>query len=160
MAKVFTHPYPAVAALIERDGKFLLIQEDRPQRPWHGQWTHPAGTVDLNENPYETIIREVEEEAGGMFVPESILGIYSLARPDQPLPPEGNMHGVKIVFLGKYGDGPGAKDSSGIAWFTPEEIDAMDSTTLRDVDIKDIVKDYLSGTRFPLSILHHHVVER
>ena len=70
------------------------------------------------------------------------------------------MHGVKIVFLGKYTDGSKAKDSSAIAWFTPEEIDAMDAKTLRDIDIKDIVKDYLSGTRFPLSILHHTVVKR
>ena len=44
-------------------------------------------------------------------------------------------------------------------YFTQAEIEAMDPRTLRDVDIKHLVRDYLVGTRYPLAILHHAVAE-
>jgi len=163
MPKVFTQVHAAVAALIEKDGKVLLIQEDRPSKPWHGQWMVPAGWVDLGENPLEAIVREVEEEAGGQFSPTNILGLYDLARHDQPMPDGGFMHGVKIVFLGDFQPPPQpgiAQDSSAVSYFTPAEIEAMDAKTLRDVDIKIMVREYFAGVRFPLSILHHTVVEK
>lgn len=163
MAKVFTQPHIAATALIERDGKFLFVRENKPHHPDHGKWNHPAGWIELGEDLVAAIIRETKEETGGDFIPENILGLYTIIRHDTPKAEGGYPHGLKIVFLGKFMESPHASladDVSETRWFAPEEIEAMDSSALRDADIKGIVRDYLSGTRFPLSILHHHVVEK
>jgi hypothetical protein len=44
-------------------------------------------------------------------------------------------------------------DTRGTQWFAPEEIYAMGAETLRDMDIKKMVEDYLSGKRYPLEII-------
>ncbi len=49
-------------ALIERDGLFLLIQENSLR--WRGKWYLPGGAADKNETPEEAAIRETREEAG------------------------------------------------------------------------------------------------
>lgn len=163
MAKVFTQPHIAVTALIEKDGKFLLVRENKPGHPDHGKWNHPAGWVELGEELVEGVVRETKEETGGDFVPQWILGLYMLLRHDTPKKEGGYPHGLKIVFLGEFKESKDtslADDVSETHWFSTEEIEAMDSSTLRDVDVKGMVRDYLSGTRFPLSILHHTAVER
>lgn len=163
MPKVFTQPHIAATALIEKNGKFLLVRENKPGHPDHGKWNHPAGWVELGEELVEGVIRETKEETGGDFVPESILGLYTLVRLDTPKAEGGYPHGLKVVFLGGFtesSDSSLADDVSETHWFSANEIEAMDSSVLRDADIKGIVRDYLSGTRFPLSILHHLVVEK
>ncbi len=46
-------------------------------------------------------------------------------------------------------------DVAEVRWFTPEEINGMDLSTLRDMDIKKMTKDYFSGKKYPLDIIRH-----
>jgi 8-oxo-dGTP diphosphatase len=58
----FADPKVAVAALIEKDGKVLLVR--RANDPQRGLWSLPAGFVDAGEDPLQAIERECLEETG------------------------------------------------------------------------------------------------
>ena len=150
--RVFTQTFGVVGAILEREGKFLLIKEAHAGIDT-GKWNQPAGWIEVGENPLESVVREVKEETGFDFVPTKILGIYSLYRTDL------KKHGIKIIFTGKIGEMQSAltEDSSETRWFTPEEIYAMEPEDLRDLDIKQEVKNFLEGKGYPLGILTHTV---
>ena len=56
-------PIVVVAALIQRDGRLLLIQR-QPGQPWAGYWEFPGGKVEAGEDPRRALQREVREELG------------------------------------------------------------------------------------------------
>ena len=58
----FADPKVAAAALIEKDGKILLVR--RANDPMRGLWTLPAGFIDAGENPADAVVRECLEETG------------------------------------------------------------------------------------------------
>lgn len=57
----YDDPKVAAAAILERDGRVLLVQRARTPV---GQWCLPAGFVNADEAPATTAIRELEEETG------------------------------------------------------------------------------------------------
>ena len=160
MARIFTQTFGVVGAIIERGGKFLLVRENNESHPDHGKWNQPAGWIDVGESPIEAVKREVREETGYNFLPTHVLGVYSLVRKNHP-GPENTSHALKIIFDGAISGKQNelSVDISETRWFPPEEIYAMDGQTLRDADIKDEVRDYLAGTRYPLNIIHHTIVK-
>lgn len=158
MARDYSQTFGVCAALIEKDGKFLLVKETK--KIAKDLWNHPAGWIELEEDPFETIKKEVKEETGYDFEPTYILGIYSLL--NKRLEDKFNLifHPIKIVFLGNVSENPTGelyRDVSETKWFSPEQIENMDSNTLRDLDIKKIIKDYLTGQKYPLNILTHTI---
>ena len=161
--RVLTQVFGAVGAVIERDGKFLLVKEHMPKHPDHGKWNQPAGWIDVGENPLDAVAREVREETGLTFTPTHILGLYSLVQKNNAGKfGEGSIpHPLKVIFLGTVGRMRVAAFDTGEVsenrWFTPEEINAMDSNVLRDIDIKKEVRDYLAGVRYPLELITHTV---
>lgn len=159
MPKAYSQAHVVAAAVIEHAGKFLLVRENKPGHPDHGKWNTPAGWVDLGEDLLTAVVREVREETAGDFTPEALLGIYAIVRRDIAKA-DGYPHGIKVVFTGTFSASDAAlhDDVSETRWFAPEEIMAMDPTTLRDADIPDMIRDYRAGTRFPLSILHHTII--
>jgi phosphatase NudJ len=160
MVRVLTQTFGVVGAIIEKGGKILLVKEHHPGWHDHGKWNHPAGWLEVGENPIEAAKREVREETGLEFIPTHLLGIYSLVRKDLEKETKATPHPVKLIFTGKVN--PRAKhdlhwDVSETKWFSPSEIYKMDKKALRDLDIKQMVRDYLSGKRYPLGILRHTV---
>lgn len=155
--RTYTQTHCVVGAILERDGKICLVKENNPAHPDHGKWNQPAGWLDVGEDPIEAVRREVREETGLDFTPTHVLGVYSLVkhRGSGPIPLS---HGVKLIFTGtfrEHGGVPDASEISELKWFMPEEIYTMDGKTLRDMDIKDEVRDYLSHKRFPLNTIKH-----
>ena len=152
MERVRSQPFVVVRAFIENDGKFLLVQENWGEVK--GMWNFPAGWLDLGENPLAGAIREAKEESGYDFTPDYLLGIYSFIKtkdgqPNQP---------VEIVYRGSVSGEQAAVDSeeiSAVRWFTPEEIMAMDTKTLRDEISKEMLKDHLSGRKYPLDTIKY-----
>ena len=59
---VFREHKVAAGVLVEREGKVLLVR--RRLEPRQGEWTLPAGFVDLDEHPAEAAVRECREETG------------------------------------------------------------------------------------------------
>ncbi|MBI4363263.1 MAG: NUDIX domain-containing protein [Candidatus Doudnabacteria bacterium] len=158
--RVFSQTFAVVGAILEKDGKILFIKEADPT-PDQGKWSHPAGWIDPGENPIEAAKREVKEESGYDFEPTALLGIYSLVRKDRTDKLPDVPHAIKLLFVGTISDQQSelASDSAETKWFSPEEIYAMDAQTLRDVDIKQAVKDYFAGKRYPLEVIRHTINE-
>ncbi len=48
--------------LFNEENKLLMIKRGKGARDEHGNWDLVGGGVDFNENPAETIMREVKEE--------------------------------------------------------------------------------------------------
>jgi len=155
-SRIFTQTFAVVAALIEEEGRFLLVKE--AGGPEAGTWNLPAGWLDVGEDPILGAKREAEEETGRDFMPTHLLGVYSLVKANLAEKLQGTPHAIKLVFVGTVSrqSHPLASDVSETRWFTPDEIDALGGS-LRDPDIKQQVADYLSGVRFPLSAIRHTI---
>jgi len=156
MKRVFTQTFGVVGAILERDGKILLVKE--AQGVDYGKWSHPAGWIDVGEDPIEAVKRETKEESGFDFKPTHILGIYSLLRKDKEKELGAIPHAIKIIFIGDISKEQSKElyeDISETKWFTPEAIYQMDSKTLRDVDIKEMVRAYFKGKRYSIDLLIH-----
>lgn len=155
--RVFTQVFGVVGAIIEQDGKFLLVREYQGKGPDHGKWSHPAGWIDPGENPVDAASREAEEESGYKFQPTHLLGIYSLVREDLRQAGGSPPHPLKLIFKGTISGKQQDlhDDVTETKWFTAEEIQAMDNDTLRDVDIKQMVEDHQAGNQYPLHAITH-----
>ncbi len=163
MVRVLTQTFGVVGGLLERDGKILLVREAQRKGPDHGKWSHPAGWIDVGENPIEAVKREVQEESGFSFTPRYVLGVYSLVRRDIEKELGTTPHAIKIIFIGDISEiqnGNLQDDVSETRWFSPDEIYSMDQETLRDLDIKQMVRDYFAGKKFPLEMVIHTVANK
>lgn len=74
-------PDLTVAAIVERDGQFLLVEERVANRMVFNQ---PAGHVERGEQFIDAVVRETLEETAWTFHPEALVGIYFWEQPDQP----------------------------------------------------------------------------
>lgn len=160
MKRIFTQTFGVVGAILEKDGKILLVREHSSGKlPDAGKWNQPAGWIDVGENVLNAVKREVLEETGYLFEPTGLLGVYSLVRKDLMPALGGTPHALKFIFLGELKSLDDSKrftnEIEETKWFTPEEIYAMDSKTLRDMDIKNEVHDYFEGKKYSLEMLHH-----
>lgn len=160
MERIISQTFGVAGAIVEKEGKILLVREKKETEK--GQWSHPAGWVELGEDPIEAVKKEVKEETGFQFTPTHILGVYSLFKAELKERFNVTPHPIKIIFIGSISKekvGELQDDVSATKWFSPEEIDRMDKDTLRDLDIKKMVKDYFEGKRYSLELLTHTVSE-
>lgn len=152
-ARCYTQPFVVIGAILERDGKILLVQEN--DGPDKGKWNQPSGWLDLGEDPRSA--REVFEETGFEIELTGIVGVYSLVRNDLVSITGCAHHPLKIIFRGKIIGGvlqaPNA-EIAGVNFFSPEEIAAL---PLRDPDIIQEVADYFAGRNFPLDLIRHTI---
>ena len=65
--RVFTQVFGVVGAIIEKEGKILLVKEAGTHDK--GKWNQPAGWIDVGEDPIEMVKRELKEETGLDFNP-------------------------------------------------------------------------------------------
>ena len=156
--RVFTQCFPTVNAVIEKDGKFLLVQEGYDKGPDAKTWNLPGGWIDTkNDDPIKAIIREVREETGLKFTPQFVIGIFSLERKDLEEYHHATVHPIRILFGGKVAGRIEieAKDEIlNARWFSFTEIKKMN---LRDKDIPEVIESYLKGGIYPISIIHHQI---
>lgn len=161
--RVFSQTFGVVGAIIVKDDKVLLVKEGSHSKGIdEGKWSQPAGWIDVGENPIEAAKRETEEETGYDFEPTHLLGIYSLVREDVAEALGATPHAIKLIFKGNVLSDVQhelEEDVTETKWFTPEEIYAMDNKTLRDMDIKQEVKDYFAGKAIPLDAITHTIQE-
>lgn len=154
--RIFTQTFGVVGAIIETDGKILLVRESVVKHD-AGKWNQPAGWIDVGENPIDAVKREVKEETGLDFEPTGLVGVYSLHRADLIEKLGATPHAIKLIFRGKVSGElmKGNEEISEVRWFTRREIEKAGVDFLRDLDIKQEVKDYFAGKSFPLDIIHH-----
>src|SRR6478735_2627037 len=91
-------PSVTVAAVIEEQGRFLLVEEETPEGL---MLNNPAGHLDAGESPLQAVVREALEETARDFVPEALLGIY-MARFVRPSRSEDVTY-LRLAFTGQVG---------------------------------------------------------
>ena len=145
-------PSVTVAAIIERDGKFLLVEEHTPEGL---MLNNPAGHLDPGESIADGCAREALEETTHPFRPTALVGIY-MSRMQRASTGEDITY-LRFAFCGALGDAkPGATLDEGIVrtlWLTPEEI-RQSAARHRSPLLLRCMEDYLNGQRLPLSSLY------
>ncbi|HNE59777.1 MAG: NUDIX hydrolase [Rubrivivax sp.] len=141
-------PAVTVAAVIEQQGRYLLVEE----RTAAGlQLNTPAGHLEPGESPQAGAVREALEETGRLFAPSALLGVYLAASTDAQGQPA---TWLRLAFCGTAGEpDPARRLDQGIVrtlWLTPAEIEASRSRH-RSPLVWRCVQDHLRGQRFDLS---------
>ncbi|WP_456379615.1 NUDIX hydrolase [Thiolapillus sp.] len=141
-------PHVTVAAVIEEDARFLLVEERIGEKTVFNQ---PAGHLEQGESLTDAIAREVLEETTRPFQAEALLGtwLYHLREKQRTY--------LRLCFCGKVGN-PGAGrslDGEIIAthWLTLKEVEQRENK-LRSPMVLQCIQDYLRGIRLPLDSLH------
>ena len=145
-------PSVTVAAIIEREGRYLLVEEHTPEGL---RLNNPAGHLDPGEGPVEACAREALEETAHRFVPTHLVGLY-LSRFQRPATSEDITY-LRLAFTGTLGDEvPGQALDHGIVrtlWLTPDEIRASRERH-RSPLVVQCLEDHLAGRRYPLDLIH------
>jgi 8-oxo-dGTP pyrophosphatase MutT (NUDIX family) len=140
-------PNVTVAAVIERGGLYLLVEEASPRGP---VLNNPAGHLDPGESLIEAVVREVLEETARVFTPTHLVGVYLAPSPHS------DVTYLRFAFAGSVGEPePGRALDEGILrtlWLTPEAIEA-ESVRHRSSVLARCVEDHRTGRRFPLELL-------
>lgn len=143
-------PNVTVAALIERDGAFLLVEEETADGIRLNQ---PAGHLEAGESLVAACAREALEETAWQFAPTALVGIYQWPRP------QGDITYLRFAFAGELGrHEAGRVLDDGIlraVWMTPAEIEATRARH-RSPLVGQCVQDFLAGRRFPLDVIRHY----
>ena len=140
-------PHVTVAAVVERDGQFLLVDElVNGQRVLN----QPAGHLDEGETLIDAVIRETLEETAWHFEPTALVGIYRWRHPQ-------DRHTfLRVTFCGAVSNHDSGRNlDDGIVtsvWMTPSQL-ARSPQRLRSPMVLRCIQDYLSGARHSLSIL-------
>lgn len=140
-------PNVTVAAVVERQGRFLIVEEDADGKRVYNQ---PAGHLDESEGLIEAVIRETLEETAWHFEPTALVGVYRWK----------NTHNgityLRVCFTGACHDEEvGRPLDEGIVqavWLSRDELEALDSR-LRSPLVLRCVDDYLVGRSYPLDLL-------
>lgn len=146
-------PSVTVAAVIEHEGRFLLVEELAGGRVCLNQ---PAGHLDPGESLLDAAARETLEETAFAFTPRQLIGVY-LWRTEA-----GQGNGatyLRFAFAGTLGahDAERRLDDGILRalWLTPGEI-ADHAAAHRSPLVQRCVDDYLHGRRYPLELLYAH----
>lgn len=144
-------PHVTVAAVIERDGQFLLVEEQTDQGL---RLNNPAGHLDSGESLPHACVRETLEETGFTFTPSALVGIY-LSRQHR-----GNGNGItylRFAFCGQLGghDPQRALDTGIVrtVWMRADEIRAC-ADRHRSPLVLQCMEDFLRGQRYPMDLIH------
>ena len=145
MSRVW-RPSVTVAAVIERGGRFLFVEERIDGRLVLNQ---PAGHLDPGETLVEACRREVLEETAHRFQPTALVGVYRwhYAKKDVTF--------LRFCFAGELlGEEQGRSLDKGIVrvqWLTPAELAARKGDH-RSPLVQRCVDDFRAGRRFPLDV--------
>ncbi len=145
-------PNVTVAAIIERDGRYLLVEEHTADGL---RLNNPAGHLDPGESPMDGCQREALVETGHSFEPLDLVGIY-LSRSIHTTT-EADITYLRFAFCGTLGEhDPTRELDAGIVrtvWMTPQEV-RESAARHRSPLVLQCIEDHLRGQRFPLSLIH------
>jgi phosphatase NudJ len=140
-----------VAAIVERDGRYLLVEEQTPDGLL---LNNPAGHLDPGESPLEAVVREALEETARTFTPSALVGVY-LSRAQRADPPSDVTY-VRIAFAGDVSEPlpDRALDPEIVRtlWLTPDELRA-DVARHRSPLLMRCVDDHRAGPLYPLELV-------
>ena len=147
-------PHTTVAAVVERDGRLLMIEE---HTPYGLRINQPAGHLDPGESLEQAVVREALEESGWTVEPIAIQGLYLSRTLDEA-------RGIDVTYLRHaivcraLTHDAGRPLDRGIVrafWMSPDEILAMPHRH-RSPLVERTVLDFVAARRFPLELFWTH----
>lgn len=146
-------PHIVVSAVIEEDGRFLLVEE----READGSLTlnQPGGLLEPGESLQQAVVREVLEESACEFCPEGFLGVYHL---NYRMGNGEDISYVRFAFTGRIGGRLNRMldpDIVRTVWMTADEMAACPKRH-RSAVVMQCIADYVAGQRAPLSLVSRY----
>jgi 8-oxo-dGTP pyrophosphatase MutT (NUDIX family) len=142
-------PHATVAAIVEDQGKFLLVEEETDRG---NRYNQPAGHLEDNESLLAAVVRETMEETAYTFHPEALLGIYHWKHEHN------DSTYLRFAYIGRVSlHQPTQALDEGIVrsvWMTVEEMREQ-AMLMRSPQVLKCVEDYLAGKRYPLEAITH-----
>ena len=142
-------PHVTVAAVLERDGKFLLVEEETNEGI---RFNQPAGHLECRESLIDAVIRETLEETAYSFIPRYLVGVYNWRSEAK------DMTYLRFAFGGEVAghDAQRELDQGIIAahWLTLDEIRALESRHRSPLVLR-CIDDWRAGRRYPLELIAH-----
>ena len=140
-------PHVTVAAVVERDGRFLLVEEETDDGI---RFNQPAGHLECGESLSEAVVRETLEETGWEVAPTALVGIY------QWKSPRDGRHFLRVALAAEpVQHHAGRRLDEGIVralWLAPAELQAL-APRHRSPLVWRCVADHLGGSRHPLDLV-------
>jgi 8-oxo-dGTP pyrophosphatase MutT (NUDIX family) len=144
-------PSATVAAIIEHEGRYLLVEEHTPEGL---RLNNPAGHLDPGESPEQGVVREALEETARHFTPQALVGVY-LSRFLRPATGEDVTY-LRFAYCGTVGESlPGRTLDTGIVrtlWLTLDELRAS-AARHRSALVLKCIEDHAAGQRYPLALV-------
>lgn len=141
-------PNATVAAVVERDGRFLMVEE---QTSAGLRLNQPAGHLEPCETLVHAAVRETLEETAQHVEVMRCLGVY-MSRYD-------DVTYLRFAFACRWlCDEAGRvldEDIVRAVWLTPDEIRGR-APMYRGPFVMQVVDDYLAGRGFPVELIHAH----
>ena len=135
-----------VGGIIEKDGKYLLIQEAK--KMCYGKWNFPAGRLEFKESLKQGAIREIKEETGCDVKLTGVLPMKVVYQKGAPT--------LIVEFTAEVVNETIKIDKNEILdvkWIQIEEIKNMDEKTLRAIETnKATFQDFINNKIYPLDI--------
>ena len=140
-------PAVTVATIVERDGRFLLIEEETR---YGLRLNQPAGHVEAGESIVTAAARETLEEAAWRVDPTARVGVYQWESPDS------GMAFVRFTFAANpRRHEPNRPLDTGIVralWLSYDDIAARRDLHRNPLVLQSL-DDYRAGTRWPLGVI-------
>jgi 8-oxo-dGTP pyrophosphatase MutT (NUDIX family) len=142
-------PHVVAAAIVERDGKFLVVEEHTAEGLRLNQ---PAGHWERGETLIEAVRREALEETAHRVEPTALLGCYTTHHSQRDIT---YLRFAYVCDVTGF-DADRALDHGIVRalWLTPDEL-AAHPTPHRSPLVMRCVEDYHAGRRFPLDFVRH-----
>jgi ADP-ribose pyrophosphatase YjhB (NUDIX family) len=147
-------PTVTVATVVERDGRFLLVEEETR---WGRKLNQPAGHLEPGESLAAAAMRETLEETAWSVLPTALVGVYRWEAADN------GATFVRFTFCAQArGHDPHRTLDVGIVgavWLAYEEI-AGRRGDHRSPLVQRCLDDYRAGVRWPLEVVTEVAVQR
>ena len=130
-----------VAAVVEHDGHYLLVEE---RAMGQRVFTQPGGHIEAGETPEEAVEREALEETGCTVACEDLIGVYLWIHPQT------RQQFLRIVYTARFIECDESLPlDDGILsrrWMTVKDLEDRKSV-LRSPAVLRCVHDYIAGQR-------------
>ncbi|MDT8878672.1 NUDIX domain-containing protein [Halomonas saccharevitans] len=143
------HPFVTVATVVERAGRFLIVEEDRggPETLFN----QPAGHLEPGERIRDAALRELREETAWQVGITDYLGMYVYRSPDGLTFHSHGFFGMALAHLGSELD----PAIFAVHWLTLEELEALEREgRLRSPLVMRRIRDALASRFYPMDVIH------
>lgn len=141
-------PHVTVAAVVERNGRFLMVREKSES----GQmvYNQPAGHLEENETLVQALKRETMEETGWQVSPTAVLSLRLYTSPsNQVTYLRTSFAAEALAHYPEHALDPAIEEA---LWMSEEEI-FLRENEMRSHLVLEAIRDYRQGRRYPLDLL-------